>query len=132
MATNTTAYEPRNGSLNKVMLHDRAAHEWYRFVLSFPPHLVRQYLDRFEIDASRTVLDPFCGTGTTLVECKKRGITSVGIGAHPMAHFPILSDSYSQKELARRWEPRPASLLDGPTRVKNLATKANATEVHLL
>jgi hypothetical protein len=33
------------------------------------------------------VLDPFCGTGTTLVECKKKGTSSVGIEAHPMGHF---------------------------------------------
>ncbi len=33
------------------------------------------------------MLDPFCGTGTTLVECKKRGIESVGIESNPMAHF---------------------------------------------
>jgi hypothetical protein len=33
------------------------------------------------------VLDPFSGTGTTVVECKKQGIPSVGIEAHPMAHF---------------------------------------------
>ena len=36
-----------NGS-NKLGADDRAAHDWYRFVLSFPPHLVREYLDRFE------------------------------------------------------------------------------------
>ena len=33
------------------------------------------------------MLDPFCGTGTTLVECKKLGIESVGIEPNPMAHF---------------------------------------------
>ncbi|GMV88918.1 MAG: hypothetical protein AMXMBFR81_18490 [Chthonomonas sp.] len=34
-----------------------------------------------------TILDPFCGTGTTLVEAKKRGIASVGLEANPMAAF---------------------------------------------
>jgi len=66
---------------------DRAAHDWYRFVLSFPPHLVREYINRFKLGASACVLDPFCGTGTTIVECKKCGITSVGVEAHPMLHF---------------------------------------------
>ena len=72
---------------NKVRAEDRSVHEWYRFVLSFPPHLVSDYLERFGINPSHTMLDPFCGTGTTLVECKKRGIESVGIESNPMAHF---------------------------------------------
>lgn len=76
-----------NGSANKLSPLDRAAHDWYRFVLSFPPHLVRDYLERFEIGIDQQVLDPFCGTGTTLVECKKLGIPSVGIEANPVAHF---------------------------------------------
>ena len=62
-------------------------HDWYRFVLSFPPHLVQTYVDRFGLDSSNNVLDPFCGTGTTLVECKKLGIASVGLEPNPMAHF---------------------------------------------
>ena len=66
---------------------DRAVHDWYRFVLSFPPHLVQDYLGRFGVDPSRTVLDPFCGTGTSLVECKKLGIASLGIESNPMAYF---------------------------------------------
>jgi len=72
---------------NKVTAVDRPAHDWYRFVLSYPPHLVRDYLDRFEVNNQALVLDPFCGTGTTMVECKKLGVPSVGIEAHPMSHF---------------------------------------------
>ena len=72
---------------NKIRPEDRAVHDWYRFVLSFPPHLVQDYLQRFGTGPSDTVLDPFCGTGTTLVECKKSGIGSVGIESNPMAHF---------------------------------------------
>ena len=72
---------------NKVTAEDRPAHDWYRFVLSFPPHLVREYLDRFEVAGKAVVLDPFCGTGTTVVECKKQGVSSIGIEAHPLSHF---------------------------------------------
>lgn len=72
---------------NKLRLEDSAMHNWYRFVLSFPPHLVRTYLNKFGVKAGDTVLDPFCGTGTTLVECKKLGINSVGIEANPIAAF---------------------------------------------
>lgn len=72
---------------NKLKLTDRAAHRWYRFVLSYPPHLVRDYVAKFGLDGRYRVLDPFCGTGTTLVECKKLGIPSVGLEANPVAHF---------------------------------------------
>ena len=72
---------------NRLRPEDRAVHGWYRFVLSFPPHLVRDYLDAFGVDSTQTVLDPFCGTGTTLVECRKLGIPSVGIERNPMAGF---------------------------------------------
>jgi hypothetical protein len=78
---------PRNSDLNQIRAPDRAAHDWYRFVLSFPPHLVREYLEKFGMTAEQRVLDPFCGTGTTIVECKKRGIPGIGIEANPMAWF---------------------------------------------
>ena len=75
------------GENNRLRLEDRAAHDWYRFVLSFPPHLVRQCIDFFQLEEGDIILDPFCGTGTTLVECKKRGIKSIGLEANPMASF---------------------------------------------
>jgi len=78
---------PKSSNSNKLLFEDRAAHDWYRFVLSFPPHLVREYLYRFGAGPRSLVLDPFCGTGTTLVECKKRGIPSVGLEANPVAHL---------------------------------------------
>ena len=72
---------------NRLRIEDRAVHDWYRFVLSFPSHLVRDCLRAFGVSASMRVLDPFCGTGTTLVECKKLGIPSVGIEGNPVAGF---------------------------------------------
>ncbi|HZT06759.1 MAG TPA: DNA methyltransferase [Chloroflexota bacterium] len=78
---------PRRVDPNRIRPEDSAAHEWYRFVLSFPPHLVKQYVAKFGLENTSLVLDPFCGTGTTPVECKKLGIASVGIEANPMAEF---------------------------------------------
>lgn len=77
----------RSSDLNHIRDHDRAAHDWYRFVLSFPPHLVQKHLKDFGIQPNQRVLDPFCGTGTTVVECKKLGIPSVGVEANKMAWF---------------------------------------------
>jgi 16S rRNA G966 N2-methylase RsmD len=77
----------KNPELNQIRVEDRAVHDWYRFVLSFPPHLVQDYLEKFNLGPTHQVLDPFCGTGTTVVECKKLRISSVGIEANPMAWF---------------------------------------------
>lgn len=76
-----------NGRANKLETQDRAFHDWYRFVLSFPPHLVRQYLSDFGLAAGSLVLDPFCGTGTTLIEARLQGMAVVGLEANPFAHF---------------------------------------------
>lgn len=89
---------------NKLRDADRAAHDWYRFVLSYPPHLVRTYLDRFDLNSGYRVLDPFCGTGTTLVECKKLGIPSVGVEASPLLCFA--------SQVKVNWGVDPMGLLD--------------------
>jgi len=86
-AEKKTAGSRSNGTANKLGDNDRQIHDWYRFVLSFPPHLVREYLTRFGLKKGDTLLDPFCGTGTTLVEAKLHGIASIGIEANAMAHF---------------------------------------------
>ncbi len=75
----------RNGAKNAVQTMDLPVHGWYRFVLSYPPHLVRQYMAAFALTAEDLLLDPFCGTGTTLVEAKKSGVPSLGSDAHPFA-----------------------------------------------
>lgn len=105
------AIAPKN---NKLRVADLAAHDWYRFVLSFPPHLVRDYLQRFEITPRHTVLDPFCGTGTTLVECKKLGIPSVGIERNPMAQFAT--------QVKLDWAIDPDGLLD---HARNIARRTS-------
>lgn len=79
--------ELTNGRANKLNPQDRAFHDWYRFVLSFPPHLVRDYLNKFGLDKNSVILDPFCGTGTTLVEVKLAGMRGIGLEGNPFPHF---------------------------------------------
>jgi len=84
----TSALQPlrnRNGANNALQKEDLPIHGWYRFVLSYPPHLVRQYTAKLNIGGNDLLLDPFCGTGATLVEAKKNGIPSIGCDAHPFA-----------------------------------------------
>ncbi|GAK54026.1 hypothetical protein U14_05303 [Candidatus Moduliflexus flocculans] len=72
---------------NSISHEDRAFHDWYRFVLSYPPHLVSDYIRDFGLDEHSTLLDPFCGTGTTIVESKLHGINAIGLEANPFPYF---------------------------------------------
>jgi len=101
---------------NKLREEDRAFHDWYRFVLSYPPHLVRAYISRLELEAGDIVLDPFCGTGTTLVEAKKNGLGCYGIEAHPMAHFA--------SRVKTNWSVDSDELVEHATRVFKRACRA--------
>jgi len=76
-----------SSSNNSIAPEDRAFHDWYRFVLSYPPHLVRDYISDFELNEHSVILDPFCGTGTTLVEAKLNRIKAIGLEANPFPHF---------------------------------------------
>ncbi len=102
----------QNGNeLNRLYDSDRPVHEWYRFVLSFPPHLVRHYVEKFGLSRGQLILDPFCGTGTTLVEAKKLGIGSVGVEANAMAHFAA--------SVKTDWDVEPVDLANFGQKVAN-------------
>ena len=79
--------ELSNGRANKLDPQDRAFHDWYRFVLSFPPHLVRDYIEKFNLTHKSVILDPFCGTGTTLVEAKLAKMRAIGLEGNPFPHL---------------------------------------------
>lgn len=100
MTSSVTLTDPDDLSNNKLQPGDRAFHDWYRFVLSYPPHLVRHYFQKFNLGDDAVILDPFCGTGTTIVEAKKQGIASVGIEAVPMSHFACTTKVQWQVDVA--------------------------------
>ncbi len=110
-----------NHTINRLFARDRAVHDWYRFVLSFPAHLVRDYLCRWGIVPGQRVLDPFCGTGSTLVEAKKLGIHSVGIEANPVVHFAAATKI--------DWSPDPDELMRHARDVASAAQQTPAGNV---
>ncbi len=62
-------------------------HRWYTSVMAFTPTLVREAMKDLECKSSGWLLDPFCGTGTTLVECRLKGVDAVGLDANPFMRF---------------------------------------------
>ncbi|HET8863462.1 MAG TPA: hypothetical protein VFM94_09455 [Solirubrobacterales bacterium] len=61
----------------------RGGRELHPYPARFIPEIPAQALDLLEIDGP--VLDPFCGSGTTLAEARKRGLPSTGIDLNPIA-----------------------------------------------
>ncbi len=62
-------------------------HRWYSYLEFFPPSLVLNKLKEHEIGKTHLVLEPFAGSGTTLVTCKIFGIDAIGIDVNPVATF---------------------------------------------
>ena len=62
-------------------------HDWYRIIHGYSDHLVAGLIQQFKLSSKHRVLDPFCGAGTTLVECRKFSIQAVGIDANPSSCF---------------------------------------------
>src|SRR5439155_13486880 len=60
-------------------------HRWFVFPHSFAPELVGWLIGKLEIEKGMTLLDPFCGAGTTLVEAEARGLVPIGVDLLPIA-----------------------------------------------
>src|SRR5438552_3151136 len=56
----------------------RHVHRLHPYLGKFIPQLVGYFLSRY-FEEGKVVLDPFCGSGTMLVEASERGIDSIGI-----------------------------------------------------
>lgn len=102
-----------SSSQNSIAPQDRRIHDWYRFVLSYPPHLVRDYLLDFGLSKGATILDPFCGTGTTVVEAKLFGLHAVGTEANPFPHFA--------SSVKTNWNVDPDKLLSRAEEIAQIA-----------
>ena len=64
-----------------------SVHGLHEYKGKFNPQVVRALLNIFEIMPGHRVLDPFCGSGTTLVECSHIGVESLGVDINPFAVY---------------------------------------------
>ncbi len=60
-------------------------HRWLVFPHSFAPELVSWLIGQLDLDRRGTLLDPFCGAGTTLLEGERHGFSPVGVDLLPLA-----------------------------------------------
>lgn len=64
-------------------------HCFHRYPAMMIPQVAGRLIDKYiSLNPScRVVLDPFCGSGTVLVEAKRRGLESWGIDINPLARL---------------------------------------------
>ena len=65
---------------------DLWTHGYHRYPAKFIPQVVKKLLETYTAPGDR-VADVFAGCGTTLVECKVHGLSSVGVDINPVAQL---------------------------------------------
>lgn len=61
-----------------------STHSFHPYPAKFPPQLPKRIIERFA-SKGQTILDPFCGSGTTLVEAKLFELNSVGVDVNGLS-----------------------------------------------
>ena len=83
------AASPRRSSL----------HSLCTYLGSFPPELPAEYINRYTSSGQR-VLDPFCGSGTTILTARQHGREGVGIDRNPLAFCVSSAKAASVEQVA--------------------------------
>jgi site-specific DNA-methyltransferase (cytosine-N4-specific) len=64
-----------------------SVHGLHEYKGKFNPQIVKAILNIFGVHSRDRVLDPFCGSGTTLVECAQIGACGYGFDINPLAVY---------------------------------------------
>ncbi|NDK54783.1 TRM11 family SAM-dependent methyltransferase [Pontibacter fetidus] len=87
----TEQFQYENGARANIRLKKQntrySAHGLHEYKGKFNPQVVRSLYNIFGIQEGSLVLDPFCGSGTSLVEAAHQNIRAVGTDINPLAAF---------------------------------------------
>lgn len=88
-----------NFSKNK----DIPYHGWFKYREGFSHTLIKELIKRCGLQDTEYVLDPFCGSGTTVVEAALNGYSGIGIDINPVSAFvsKVKCRSYTDEEIER-------------------------------
>ncbi len=79
--------ERLNGNGTKRQSTRYSSHGLHEYKGKFNPQVVRAILNILKVPLGARVLDPFCGSGTALVECSHLGMKAIGTDLNPLAVF---------------------------------------------
>lgn len=78
--------ENREWAFESVRSTEQWTHGYHRYPAKFLPDVVRKIIEEYA-KGSNLIADLFAGCGTTLVEAKIQGISSVGVDINPVAQL---------------------------------------------
>lgn len=100
----------------------QSVHSLHRYFGKLIPGIPRFAIKNFS-DVGGVVLDPFCGSGTTLIEAMLEGRRSIGVDINPLASFiakvkttPVAKEDLDRAlaEILREWRTGPKTTNDLP------------------
>lgn len=105
---------------------NKPVHNWFYYKEGFSEEFVNWAIQEFDLQGP--ILDPFCGVGTTLLACKKKGIACMGTDASPLATLVsmVKTRNYDLAELKSVFEslhqlkPLPMERIPLDSRIRKL------------
>lgn len=92
-------------------------HRWYLFPHSFTGDLVHALIHEWGLNGQDRILDPFAGSGTTLLAAKEMGVRSDGYDLSPLAVLASNTKTvtFSRRRLKKLWQTLQRALRSGST-----------------
>lgn len=87
LVRNGNSTTPSRGNSSSRKEPNYLTHGLHKYKGKFYPQLCRSLINNAGVGTKDLVLDPFAGSGTTLVECAISDIDSVGFDLNPLAHL---------------------------------------------
>lgn len=86
-ATRQTLLERVNGNGPNRQSTRYSAHGLHEYKGKFNPQIAKALLNIFGVQEGQWALDPFCGSGTSLVEAAHLGVNGIGTDINPLAVY---------------------------------------------